>query len=62
MSETMFLYLLIITLNIFLNNFQLFRHGDRTPRKDELYPKLPYNASIYNSTGLGELTEVTYYF
>ncbi|XP_076235062.1 venom acid phosphatase Acph-1 [Calliopsis andreniformis] len=39
----------------------LFRHGDRTPRKSELYPKLPFNASIYDPHNLGQLTDMGLY-
>ncbi|XP_029036303.2 venom acid phosphatase Acph-1-like isoform X2 [Osmia bicornis bicornis] len=35
----------------------LFRHGDRTPDKKEIYPKLPTN-HIYETLGYGQLTEV----
>ncbi|XP_043796608.1 venom acid phosphatase Acph-1-like [Apis laboriosa] len=34
----------------------IFRHGDRTPSKLEIYPKAPYN-SIYESLGYGQLTD-----
>lgn len=39
-------------------NFQIFRHGDRTPSKLEIYPKAPYNP-IYESLGYGQLTDVS---
>lgn len=39
-------------------NFQIFRHGDRTPSKLEIYPKAPSN-SIYESLGYGQLTDVS---
>nr|XP_012144348.1 PREDICTED: venom acid phosphatase Acph-1-like [Megachile rotundata] len=35
----------------------LFRHGDRTPSKREVYPNLPPNP-IYDKLGYGELTDV----
>ncbi|CAL7933681.1 unnamed protein product [Xylocopa violacea] len=35
----------------------IFRHGDRTPTREELYPKLPHNP-IYDSLGYGQLTEI----
>ncbi|XP_076749008.1 venom acid phosphatase Acph-1 [Xylocopa sonorina] len=35
----------------------VFRHGDRTPTKEEIYPKLPHNP-VYDSLGYGQLTEV----
>lgn len=34
----------------------VFRHGDRTPTKSELYKKVAYNP-IYNKLGYGQLTE-----
>lgn len=34
----------------------LFRHGERTPRIVEMYPKDPYNVSVYDPMGLGQLT------
>ncbi|CAD1479973.1 unnamed protein product, partial [Heterotrigona itama] len=34
----------------------IFRHGDRTPSKAEIYPKLPHNP-IYDTLGYGQLTE-----
>lgn len=34
----------------------IFRHGDRTPSKLEIYPKAPYNP-IYESLGYGQLTD-----
>lgn len=43
---------------ILLENFQIFRHGDRTPSKLEIYPKAPYD-SIYESLGYGQLTDVS---
>ncbi|XP_078050009.1 venom acid phosphatase Acph-1 isoform X2 [Augochlora pura] len=36
----------------------LFRHGDRTPREKELWPKDFDNLSIYEPMGLGQLTNV----
>ncbi|XP_024225193.1 uncharacterized protein LOC112213283 [Bombus impatiens] len=39
----------------------VFRHGDRTPTKSELYKKLAYNP-IYDSLGYGQLTEVSTYY
>lgn len=34
----------------------IFRHGDRTPSKLEIYPTAPYNP-IYESLGYGQLTD-----
>jgi len=36
------------------------RHGERTPLLKEMYPKDPYNVSIYEPWGLGQLTNVSY--
>ncbi|KAF3419762.1 hypothetical protein E2986_07459 [Frieseomelitta varia] len=36
--------------------FNVFRHGDRTPIKAEIYPKLPHNP-IYDTLGYGQLTQ-----
>lgn len=35
----------------------MFRHGDRTPTKEELYPTAPHNP-MYDQLGYGQLTEV----
>ncbi|KAK9302832.1 hypothetical protein QLX08_005321 [Tetragonisca angustula] len=52
-------------LNLFLHSTKadelelvqiIFRHGDRTPSKEEIYPKLSYNP-IYDTLGYGQLTE-----
>lgn len=40
---------------------QVFRHGDRTPTKSELYKNLAYNP-IYDSLGYGQLTDVSTYY
>lgn len=56
----------VINYKLYFYNFnniffilQIFRHGDRTPSKEEIYPKLPYNP-IYDTLGYGQLTEVNY--
>nr|XP_033340730.1 venom acid phosphatase Acph-1-like isoform X2 [Megalopta genalis] len=36
----------------------LFRHGDRTPRENELWPKDLEDLSVYEPMGLGQLTNV----
>lgn len=41
----------LILLNV------LFRHGDRTPELNEMYPKDPYNNISYFPEGLGQLTQ-----
>ena len=44
--------------NYELESLQIvFRHGDRTPNKEELYPTLAYDP-IYETLGYGQLTEV----
>ncbi|XP_067209826.1 venom acid phosphatase Acph-1 isoform X2 [Linepithema humile] len=34
----------------------LIRHGERTPLLKEMYPRDPYNVSVYEPWGLGQLT------
>ncbi|CAK9799010.1 hypothetical protein ANTPLA_LOCUS1868 [Anthophora plagiata] len=61
----------ILCLSLFFQsteaNFQLelvqviFRHGDRTPSKAELFPKAPYNP-IFDTMGHGQLTEVNIHY
>lgn len=46
------------SFNNFFFNLQIFRHGDRTPSKAEIYPKLPHNP-IYDTLGYGQLTQVS---
>lgn len=53
----MLIHLVLVSI-MFFNNFQVFRHGDRTPSEEELYPTLAYNP-IYESLGYGQLTEVS---
>lgn len=37
------------------------RHGERAPLLKEMYPTDPYNVSIYEPWGLGQLTNVSIY-
>ncbi|XP_017763037.1 PREDICTED: venom acid phosphatase Acph-1-like [Eufriesea mexicana] len=56
---TLFLNLLVwlTTAKYQLESVQIvFRHGDRTPTKEELYPKAEHNP-IYDTLGYGQLTE-----
>lgn len=46
----------------FINIFQIFRHGERTPDKKELYQKSEYyNKSAFHPYGHGQLTNVSCY-
>jgi len=57
-------FLLLLSLFVSLGHFELhlelvqvlMRHGERTPLFKEMYPTDPYNVSIYEPWGLGQLT------
>lgn len=44
---------------IYIDIFQLFRHGDRTPDKVGMYPTDPHLNDTYYPYGLGALTNVS---